>query len=104
MFPFFKKSPTKFISGRISEQNDAKDNFFYLRTETGEVMSEPYPVKIPQKVVRTDPETKRKSEAILVQAERVTKTKMRGQVLCTIRLENGSTAVCQLKELKLSTK
>lgn len=94
MFPFFKKSPTKFISGRISEQNDAKDNFFYLRTETGEVMSEPYLVEIPQNVIYADPKTKRKNEATLVQAERITKTKMKGQVLCTIRLEDGSTIVC----------
>ena len=104
MFSLFKKSQTKFISGRISDRSEVNDGFFCLRSDLEEIISEPYKIKIPQSAVHIDPKTGKERTGILIQAEKVTKTKMKGDVICALRLKDGSSVICQLKELKLSEK
>jgi hypothetical protein len=73
-------------------------------TNTGEEISKPYNSKIPQEVIHTNKETKVESKGILIQAEEVTKTYMKGKIICTVKLNNGQTLHCLLEELKLSNK
>lgn len=99
---FKKKKGLEFISGRVAKKDDVKFGFLYLVDDSGKQISMPYNITIPQDVVHIDKETKKERKGKLIQSELITKTGMKGQVLCTIRLENGEILGCLIEELQLS--
>ena len=103
MFSKFKKEKDpEYISGRIATKKDIKYGFFSVVTSSGEEISTSYNIKIPQPVIHIDQKTKNQRKGILVQAELVIKTKMKGQIICTVRLDSGETFHCLIEELQLS--
>jgi|SRR3954452_5593128 hypothetical protein len=99
-----KISLSPFISGRVATKNDVKYGFFSLVSKTGEEMSIPYDIHIPQEVAHINQETMKRNKGILIQAEKFTKTNMKGQVICTVRMSENSILVCKLEELQLTGK
>lgn len=105
VFSLFKREKgPEFITGRVATRKETKFGFFSLVTDTGEEISKPYKIKIPQAVIHSNQESKVKSKGILIQAEKVTKSEMKGKVVCTVKLENNQVLNCLLEELKLLEK
>lgn len=103
MFSGFKKEKRlEYISGRIATKNDIKYGFFSLITDSGEKISVPYKIEIPQEVLHINKKTQKKSKGILIQAELVTKTHMKGHIVCTVRLDDDQELHCLIEELQLS--
>ena len=103
MFSLFKKEKgPEYISGRVATKEDVKFGFVHLVNDLGASISVSYKIEIPQDVVHINKETKEENKGKLVQAELVTQTGMKGQVICTVKLQNGETLHCLIEELQLS--
>ena len=97
-----KKKGPSYISARVAKRDEVVFGFFSLVKDSGEEISVPYQIEIPQSVIHINKETGEKTNGALIQAELVTKTHMKGQVICTVKLESGEILHCFIEELELS--
>ncbi len=101
-FTLFKKQKgPDFITNRVVRRDEIKFGFFSVVRDNGEEISTYYAVKIPQQVIHNDA-IGNKTPGTLIQAEKITKTDMKGKVICTVKPKSGDNIHCLIEELNLS--